>query len=108
VIIIQSKLTPEELTNRQNILIALQEQINGIKDMQRSGYVPGYVAQKLVKMEDSEIFKPRAPGDESKYDPRNIAARNQNVSQQQQMALMRIKERDKLIVSFLVVVWCSL
>jgi hypothetical protein len=76
----------------------LQDQINDIKELQRAGFVQGYTAQKLVRMEDSEIFKPRQPGDEAKYDPKNVAARNANISQQQQMSLMRIKERDKLIV----------
>lgn len=77
--------------------MALQESIADIKDMQRAGFVPGYAAQRLVRMEDSEAFKPRTPGDESKYDVKNMIARNSNITGQQQMALMRIKERDKMI-----------
>ena len=89
------------MQQRLHVVVTLQDQITEIKDMQRSGYVHGYNVQKLVKMEDSEIFQPRKPGDEAKFDPKNIAARNNNISQGQQMALMRIKERDKQIVRIL-------
>lgn len=54
----RSKFSPEELAQRQQILGALQDEIQRIKAIQRAGYVKGYQAVQLDKMEDSELFNP--------------------------------------------------
>ena len=54
----RSKFSPEELEQRQQILNALQMEIQRIKDIQRAGYVKGYQSVQLDKMEDSELFNP--------------------------------------------------
>jgi hypothetical protein len=41
----RSKFSPEEMAYRQEALIELQNEINAIKEMQRSGYVKGVVLQ---------------------------------------------------------------
>jgi DNA repair ATPase RecN len=54
----RSKFSAEELSHRQQILDALQLEIQRIKDIQRAGYIKGYSGVQMEKMEDSELFNP--------------------------------------------------
>ena len=55
----RSKLTPEELSHRQQILDTLQVEIQRIRDIQRAGYIKGYQGSQIERMEDSELFNPK-------------------------------------------------
>ena len=55
----RSKFSPEDLALRQQMLVALQAEIQRIKEIQRAGYVKGYQSVTMDRMEDSEIFNPR-------------------------------------------------
>ncbi len=113
----RSKFSPEELAERQNMLVDLQNQIQDIKEMQRAGYVKGYQGNRLTKMEDSEMFRPKditntgpggtpAPGG---IHTRGVTGtRNNNMTDENRMQLMALKERDNLIVSALTSIICSM
>jgi DNA repair ATPase RecN len=55
----RSRYSPEELKDRHEKVVFMQTSIQDIKDLQRSGFVKAYTANRLVKMEDSEMFKKR-------------------------------------------------
>lgn len=75
------------------------QEIEGFKDLQRAGYVKGYRTTQMVKMEDSDLFKGKTPGEEYKYNPAAAIARSKNLSDGHRQALLQIRERDKKIVS---------
>lgn len=52
----RSKLGPEELAQRQQILTTLQTEIQRIKVIQRAGFVKGYQGVQMDTMENSELF----------------------------------------------------
>lgn len=54
----RSKISVEELSQRQQMLSALQEEIQRIKEIQRAGFVKGYLGKQIDKMEESEVFNP--------------------------------------------------
>lgn len=105
----RSKFTPEELAARQNMLVELQSEIQNLKEQQRAGYVKGYKGHQIVKMEDSELFRlppPATAADGSILPtippPRGVTgSRNNNMTEQQKMSLMIIKDRDAKIVRFI-------
>ena len=54
----RSKFSEEELGERQQILTALQLEIQRIKEIQRAGFVKGYQTVQMDRMEDSAMFNP--------------------------------------------------
>jgi hypothetical protein len=89
----KSKLSPEEVKNRLDIVVAMQEDIETLKELQRASHVHDYRVVKLAKFEDSEITKPA----NAEYNPQLTHQRNKNITENQRIALLRIKERDKKI-----------
>lgn len=107
----RSKFTPEELLERQDMLIQLQTQIMDIKEMQRAGFVKGYKANKLGTMEENEMFKPKtidyiktggadgvAGGSTNTVQARGVNGhRNNNMTDEHRVQLMSLRERDAQI-----------
>ncbi len=91
------------MASRLAAVVQLQEEINDLKQSQRAGFVKDYQGTRLVRMEDSELFKPSKDGDKNKSDAARKAERAQSnqLSDAQKLALVRIKERDREIVSTL-------
>jgi DNA repair ATPase RecN len=56
----RSKLGPEELAQRQQILTTLQIEIQRIKVIQRAGFVKGYQGVQMDTMENSELFNSKS------------------------------------------------
>ena len=59
----RSKMSPEDLAQREQVLKSLQIEIQRIKDIQRAGLVKEYQARELDTMEESELFKPKGIGE---------------------------------------------
>eukprot|EP01035_Chromulina_nebulosa_P019369 gene19369-25236_t len=100
----RSKLSPEEMKSRQQMIVKLQLEIQGIKEIQRAGYVKGYQAIVHSTMEDSELFKPKEFT--STDDPNNTVngtnplsrgvgpRRGEELTDDHRLQLQKIKERD--------------
>ena len=99
----RSKYTPEEMADRNNTLHLFLQEIQGVKEMQRSGYVKsggtgkGYEAVRQVDMADSELF--RKPKDGETRQGGVHGRRNLDMSDQQRNQLQLIKDRDAELVS---------
>ncbi len=97
----KSKLSSQELVSRRDAVLSIQNEIHDIREMQRAGFVKGYQPAQIIKMEDSELFKPKAVEDgNSKAASANREQRNANniISDGHKLALVQIKARDRLIV----------
>ncbi len=103
----RSKLSPEELAERQSILVRLQLEIREIKEMQRANYVPGYQMTRIVEMKNSEMFKPTTGTDGKPGDTTTATggrggisgSRNNNMTEQHAQQLITLRRRDEEIVS---------
>jgi len=89
----KSKYSPDELRTRQQILSQLQQEIQGIKDMQRSGYIKGYQGFQLTTMENSDMFKAAEGG------PKGVVAKGpqEEMTDQNRLALQLIRDKDRQI-----------
>lgn len=102
----RSRHTPEELTARKDMVLQLQNAINNIKDMQRSGFVKEYQGARMATMEESEMFQKkelqtgamRPDGTAVTTPARGIGQRNNYMTEDHKQRLMLIKERDQRIV----------
>eukprot|EP00981_Chlorochromonas_danica_P012273 scaffold4731_cov175-Ochromonas_danica.AAC.19 len=112
----RSRFSPEQLEARQQMVVNLQQSIQEIKDIQRGGYVKGYVAKRMATMEESELFRkpggtdlesggggvnpmsPSKTADGKKTVTRSvIGTRNNNMTDEHRQALMLIRDRDAKI-----------
>jgi syntaxin of plants SYP7 len=103
----RSKLSPEELAQREQILTSIQTEIQRVKEIQRAGFVQEYKGVQLKRFEDSELFnsKNHENGDEKGAEdgdlprPRGVVtgSRNNNMTDQQRVQLQMVKERDAQI-----------
>lgn len=108
----RTKFSPEVMKLRQNMVIQLQTELHGIREVQRAGFVKGYVSQqRYVSMEESEAFQPsstsaKGGGKDGKkndfVDAMNSKdaqrkGRHNDMSDQQRTQMQQIKERDKKI-----------
>lgn len=102
----RSKYTPEEMADRNNTLQLFFQEIQGIKEVQRSGYVKsggmgkGYEAVRQVDMADSELFR-KPKGGESRTSGVH-GGRNLDMTDQHRQQLQMIKNRDAELVSYFV------
>ena len=104
----RSKFTPEEMKSRQQMLVKIQMEIEGIKEVKRSGYVKGYQGIQLQSMENHEMFKAGADRKNNatpdwasgQEQSRGVSGnRNNDMTHDHKMQLHQIKERDAQIVS---------
>lgn len=97
----RSKLSPEEINMRQQMIQKLQIEINSMKEIQRAGYVKGYQSVQMVSMENHEIFQPRdnnkSNGVNGPRPPAVNGQRNNEMTDDHRMQLHQIKERDSKI-----------
>ncbi len=107
----RSKFTPEELQMRQQMLTKLHNEIEGVKEVKRAGYVKGYQGVQMVSMENHEICT--APdgggmggnsgsgttGTVDRPSRGVYGERNNDMTAEHRMQLHQIKERDAQIVS---------
>jgi len=104
----RSKMSPEDLAQREQVLKSLQIEIQRIKDIQRAGLVKEYQGKELDTLEESELFNPRnkaaagGGGDGSSGDnlprPRGVVGkRNNNMTDEDRVKLQLLKERDTQI-----------
>ena len=101
----RTKLSPEELQVRQNMVQGLQLEIQGLRDIQRSGYIKGYQAIAMPTMENSGMFRNKDDIEAVKGDSHvnsGVVSGNRNVemTDQHRAQLQKIKERDVVIVSY--------
>lgn len=111
----RSRFTPQELQAREDKVVFIQTSIQDIKDIQRSGYVKAYTNNRVMKMEESDMFKKRdiemggAVGPDGKSVTPGfktqasgvVGQRNNQMTDEHRLQLMRLKERDTLIVSII-------
>ena len=95
----RSKFSPEELAERSVALQEIFEQIQIIKDLQRSGYVKsrpskGYEQVRMADMGDAEAFRGGASGGGR---PGVHGSRNNYMSDQQRQKLELLDNKDKQI-----------
>lgn len=89
----KSKFTKEELTRRHEIVVALQEEIEELKNMQKQGgQVNNAPTNKILRMEDHEIFKKPAPG--AQGGP-GVKYEQEQITDAQRLRLQQIQARDK-------------
>jgi hypothetical protein len=109
----RSRYNPQELADRQEKVVYMQTNIQEIKDVQRAGFAKAYTATRLIKMEDSDMFKRRdvemgamgtetggraQPGAPPPQQRGVYGQRNNDMTDQHRLQLMRIKERDTQVV----------
>mmetsp|Transcript_347 Transcript_347/g.338 ORF Transcript_347/g.338 Transcript_347/m.338 type:complete len:287 (+) Transcript_347:118-978(+) len=90
----KSKYSPDELRTRQLILQQLQQEIQSIKDFQKAGFIKGYQAYTMSNMEDSELFR---GGDGASSGVVSSTGKQQEMTDQNRLALQMIKEKDNQI-----------
>lgn len=91
----RSKFSPEELRTREEVVIALQQEIEQVRAAQRGGYIQGYnIKPAISSMEDSELFRPASGGSGGGGGPQR---QQEQITADQQMQLQQLKERDDQI-----------
>lgn len=100
----KSKYTGDEMSIRRQILTQFQQEIQAIKDFQRTGYVKQFQPVNMTTMEESEMFKGRLVfnpitgaeenGTRGVFAP---AAKQEEITDNNRFALQQIKDRDRAI-----------
>lgn len=91
----KSKYTGDEMSIRRQILTQFQQEIQAIKDFQRTGYVKQFQPVNMTTMEESEMFKgAEENGTRGVFAP---AAKQEEITDNNRFALQQIKDRDRAI-----------
>lgn len=92
----RSKYTPAELAARLQTLTQLQQEIQGIKDFHRAGYVKGYQSKQLTALEDSELFRVEE-GNATRGGVASPAVPRQDITDSNRHGLQLIRDKDAAI-----------
>eukprot|EP01041_Mallomonas_annulata_P009789 gene9789-20360_t len=96
----KSKYSHDELQTRQQIIVQLQQEIQGIKDFQRAGYIKGYQTYQLATMDDSELFRAPQALEEGVGAPNagvQRGVKQQEITDENRLALQLIRDKDNVI-----------
>lgn len=89
----KSKFTKEELIRRNEIVVALQEEIEELKGSQKQGgQVNAAATSHILRMEDHEIFKKPAPGSQGGG---GVKYEQEALTDGHKLRLQQIQARDK-------------
>jgi len=93
----RSKFSKEDMALRQQVLGVLRQEIQSIRDLQRSGYVKDYKASRHVDMANSEMFRGGRGGAAGGGVDYVAGRRNNDMTHEDRQALTLLKDRDAQI-----------